>query len=145
MWLLEIISIHCWCVLLILLPAKVSLVAFCYVIFRLEVVDLGKCLDYLLVHSRFSVFFKGRRDRIVPWREISECKSSARAQEWISARLLFGRDRRRSWEIWWMRMVNRNSLYHEVLLCAENKSGTDYAAVAALSTASCKAYALKKR
>lgn len=38
-------------------------------------------------------FFKGRRDRIVPWGEISECKSSARAQEWISARLLFGGDR----------------------------------------------------
>lgn len=44
-------------------------------------------------------FLKGHRDRIVPWREISECKSSARAQEWISARLLFGQDRRRSWEI----------------------------------------------
>lgn len=64
-------------------------------ILRFEVEELGKCLDLLVSAQQVKCFFfKGRCDRIVPWGEIIECKSSARAQEWISARLLFGRDRR---------------------------------------------------
>lgn len=42
-------------------------------------------------------------------------------------------------------MVNRNSLYHQVSRSAENKSGTDYTAVVALSIVSGKVNELKKR
>lgn len=44
-----------------------------------------------------------------------------------------------------MRMAHRNSFNHEVSRSAENKSGTDYTAVAALSTVNCKVNKLKKK
>lgn len=41
--------------------------------------------------------------------------------------------------------MDENSFNHEVFRSADNKSGTDYTAVAALSTVNCKVNKLKKR
>lgn len=52
---------------------------------------------FSFVHSRWGCF-KQHCDRIVQRVELSECKSSVLAQGRISAKLLFGWDRQRSWE-----------------------------------------------